>query len=276
MRSVTRPLRTTGLALALMMASAAGVHAETVIGADGAPGAFCDPFLGPSGPDPLCDGGNGESVTAAENPAVAYGGNGGNGGIGGVGGSATAVATASAASGDVTASALAVGGNGGAGIYYHGLGDGGDASAMSTATSGDVSVYSTAWAGGGPAGGAFLGGFFSGGEGGYAYAFSAAFPYGDVANAQGDIVFGIATVEFSETGVFSPTVSFEIGGYRGELFVDGFDVGPTPSDGLIALYGPGTFVLSGVVPEPSTWAMMLMGFGGLGFAGYRASRRTAA
>jgi hypothetical protein len=30
------------------------------------------------------------------------------------------------------------------------------------------------------------------------------------------------------------------------------------------------------VPEPATWAMMLVGFAGLGFAGYRASRRTAA
>jgi PEP-CTERM motif len=29
------------------------------------------------------------------------------------------------------------------------------------------------------------------------------------------------------------------------------------------------------VPEPATWAMMLFGFAGLGFAGYRASRRTA-
>jgi hypothetical protein len=29
------------------------------------------------------------------------------------------------------------------------------------------------------------------------------------------------------------------------------------------------------VPEPSTWAMMLLGFAGLGLAGYRASRRTA-
>jgi hypothetical protein len=36
--------------------------------------------------------------------------------------------------------------------------------------------------------------------------------------------------------------------------------------------------VSGVagVPEPSTWAMMLLGFAGLGFAGYRASDRTAA
>jgi hypothetical protein len=30
------------------------------------------------------------------------------------------------------------------------------------------------------------------------------------------------------------------------------------------------------VPEPSTWAMMLVGFAGLGFAGYRASRRISA
>ena len=27
-------------------------------------------------------------------------------------------------------------------------------------------------------------------------------------------------------------------------------------------------------PEPSTWAMMLLGFGGLGFAGYRSSRKS--
>ena len=29
-------------------------------------------------------------------------------------------------------------------------------------------------------------------------------------------------------------------------------------------------------PEPSTWAMMLLGFAGLGFAGYRASRKNVA
>jgi unsaturated chondroitin disaccharide hydrolase len=33
---------------------------------------------------------------------------------------------------------------------------------------------------------------------------------------------------------------------------------------------------SPAIPEPSTWAMMLVGFAGLGFAGYRVSRRTAA
>jgi hypothetical protein len=31
---------------------------------------------------------------------------------------------------------------------------------------------------------------------------------------------------------------------------------------------------AGVVPEPSTWAMMLIGFAGLGFAGYRRARAT--
>ena len=30
------------------------------------------------------------------------------------------------------------------------------------------------------------------------------------------------------------------------------------------------------VPEPSTWAMMLLGFAGLAYAGWRGSRRTAA
>jgi PEP-CTERM motif len=37
-----------------------------------------------------------------------------------------------------------------------------------------------------------------------------------------------------------------------------------------------SFQATGGVPEPSTWAMMLVGFAGLGYAGYRASRRAAA
>ena len=31
-----------------------------------------------------------------------------------------------------------------------------------------------------------------------------------------------------------------------------------------------------VVPEPSTWAMMLLGFAGLGFAGYRRAKKDPA
>jgi hypothetical protein len=43
----------------------------------------------------------------------------------------------------------------------------------------------------------------------------------------------------------------------------------------LAIYYPVTDrLVSASAPEPSTWAMMLIGFAGLGFAGYRA-RRTA-
>ena len=41
------------------------------------------------------------------------------------------------------------------------------------------------------------------------------------------------------------------------------------------LDGKPGWVLYSPVPEPSTWAMMLLGFAGMGFAGYRASRKTA-
>jgi PEP-CTERM motif len=34
--------------------------------------------------------------------------------------------------------------------------------------------------------------------------------------------------------------------------------------------------VTAAVPEPSTWAMMLLGFGGLGFLGWRGSRKTTA
>jgi hypothetical protein len=50
-----------------------------------------------------------------------------------------------------------------------------------------------------------------------------------------------------------------------------------PSVGNWLQIGPGSLTFTGsIVPEPSTWAMMVMGFVGLGFAGYRASRKGAA
>ena len=39
-------------------------------------------------------------------------------------------------------------------------------------------------------------------------------------------------------------------------------------------FGLGNFTVA-TAPEPSTWAMMLAGFAGLGFAGYRARRTLA-
>jgi hypothetical protein len=39
----------------------------------------------------------------------------------------------------------------------------------------------------------------------------------------------------------------------------------------LTIEGDGVFALGGAVPEPSTWAMMLLGFAGLGLAGYRST-----
>jgi hypothetical protein len=48
-------------------------------------------------------------------------------------------------------------------------------------------------------------------------------------------------------------------------------IGTSPLGG-----GDGSFTTTFVVPEPSTWAMMLVGFVGLAFAGSRSRKRTAA
>jgi hypothetical protein len=44
--------------------------------------------------------------------------------------------------------------------------------------------------------------------------------------------------------------------------------------------GPPVALLSDVslsaIPEPATWALMVLGFGGLGFAAYRRTKRSAA
>jgi phospholipase/lecithinase/hemolysin len=57
------------------------------------------------------------------------------------------------------------------------------------------------------------------------------------------------------------------------LFWD--DVHPTAA-GQLLVAGAALSAIGLPVPEPSTWAMMALGFGGLGFAGYRARARAAA
>jgi PEP-CTERM motif len=39
--------------------------------------------------------------------------------------------------------------------------------------------------------------------------------------------------------------------------------------------GKFTLAVNSAIPEPSTWAMMLLGFAGLGFAGYRQRQKFA-
>ena len=56
-----------------------------------------------------------------------------------------------------------------------------------------------------------------------------------------------------------------LGIFQGALFDATYK---TPNGGAETIYATVTSV-----PEPSTWAMMLLGFAGLGFAGYRSSRK---
>jgi hypothetical protein len=71
----------------------------------------------------------------------------------------------------------------------------------------------------------------------------------------------------------SPVTSFDFDGSPG----GGFNYGIDPTQG--ELFRGGTFrggpVAAPSVPEPSTWAMMLLGFAGLGYAGYRKVKQTA-
>ena len=52
----------------------------------------------------------------------------------------------------------------------------------------------------------------------------------------------------------------------------GMNIG-TGADATVVISSSGP---PSTVPEPSTWAMMLVGFAGLAFAGYRASRKRTA
>jgi hypothetical protein len=122
-----------------------------------------------------------------------------------------------------------------------------------------------------------------------------------------DIVFGTAILGITyfpdqpvDSFTFSESSTFDFS-YRGDLLLGVIDgdvsviingvqvlADEFVDDGVINLgssFGPnidltivsygGEFILGGAAPEPSTWAMMLVGFAGLGFAGYGSTRRRA-
>jgi hypothetical protein len=93
-----------------------------------------------------------------------------------------------------------------------------------------------------------------------------------------------------ETNIVSGNVSglslgagtYWVGFIAPYMAASGFDDGgngslidTTPHTGheILALGGDIGYQFSSAAPEPSTWAMMLIGFAGLGFVGYRQARR---
>jgi hypothetical protein len=174
--SLTRLLQTTGLSLALVTASAAGVHAEdvTVQGANGANGENGvnpgdDGQSGGGGGAAVANAGSIDPITSTLNRATAFGGSGGKGGdlsavggaagFGGPGGAATATAATTIISGSSEADAASTGGNGGssgfalvAAPFFANGGQGGVATVSATASTGGGNVTASALATGGNGG----------------------------------------------------------------------------------------------------------------------------
>jgi PEP-CTERM motif len=87
-----------------------------------------------------------------------------------------------------------------------------------------------------------------------------------------DIYEAVVTVNFSGKDAINVIGSFAEGTYIAPVSGGGVDTSFTNA-GLItgsAVINP---VIGGTAPEPSTWAMMLAGFGLLGLAAYRRKRR---
>jgi PEP-CTERM motif len=97
-------------------------------------------------------------------------------------------------------------------------------------------------------------------------------------NVAAAVQLAIWTIEYGSVTYdpLGPPVDSPSGGYVADLLA-------WVGDGIIPLAynfqvlieaGNQTLIMD--IPEPSTWAMMLLGFAGLGFAGYRRAGRTTA
>jgi hypothetical protein len=88
---------------------------------------------------------------------------------------------------------------------------------------------------------------------------------------RGDLLLGV--IDGGADIIVNGTELFAIGDVEDTVF----DLGSFgPNIELTISGGFGTFVVGGAVPEPSTWAMMLIGFAGLGYTGYRQMRAAKA
>jgi hypothetical protein len=83
----------------------------------------------------------------------------------------------------------------------------------------------------------------------------------------------MATLDTTHTSSGTTTITADGSVFKIDSFFDVFVDVSLPVAGLSKSVGP---IPLDAVPEPSTWAMMLLGFAGLGFAGYRRSRKAAA
>jgi hypothetical protein len=109
---------------------------------------------------------------------------------------------------------------------------------------------------------------------GYVYTGSTADPDGCGANCVG---YGRTSPPY--LGGLQLTFMNPLGSLAPDPIIGG-EGGPSWENLSYTIGGPPIrYLASGVAtpaPEPATWAMMLLGFAGLSFAGYRAQRRTAA
>ncbi|MGC2784524.1 MAG: PEP-CTERM sorting domain-containing protein [Roseiarcus sp.] len=85
---------------------------------------------------------------------------------------------------------------------------------------------------------------------------------------QGDLLLGLIDGGGNFTVTINGVQIVEDGFISDTVINLGSDFGPN-IDLTIVTYGSGGFVLGGAVPEPSTWAMMLVGFAGFGFMSSR-------
>ena len=96
---------------------------------------------------------------------------------------------------------------------------------------------------------------------------------------RGDLLLGVIHGGTADFSITINGVQIFDGGAPDDTVIDlGSNFGPN-IDLKIAMVGSAELILGGAllqpVPEPSTWAMMLVGFAGLGFAGYRSTRGRA-